>query len=543
MTTSAVKWILFPLALLAGIVVRLAPEIPMSFGGVQYSIWFDEVWTLLISKLPLKDALYFIHHFDANPPLSYLFLRLTPQLPDGEITRIVPGIFGILALAAFLWLGSRHLRRGEMWLAGSILAISPIHVWYALDLRYYSLMDFISITWFFLTVKLVSLGRELKNARGNRTNGTQQSVTVHLWLLFSALGMLTHNIFAATWLAGTLCLMFCLGRAFPALFNRPLQYLWIVAPLAYWARVFLWQAEFAFGYETTLPMPAFENFLSALNDFLLLFSMVPIWLGVIFVFGPIALLIWNALDKKRAGQLVPALVPVCIWIALFPPVLLFAASHVLGNAQLFSRRYMIPTAIAVLVAWALGAAEIKWKPVRVAFIAALAMFSLMGLYAVFYIQYPADWKSVADWLRPGTSSSRWVIVREADPNYVVSETSCLRAYLPEILPEGFRIFSISPEGASPLPMKVRSEVAKMSDEVRKTFARYYPPHYSFPEFNEILKEGNWTLPPEVYVAYIAAKPPPDPEIDLGEILGGSFRYEGSKRFAGIRVDLWQRKRS
>lgn len=536
----AIKWALFPLAIIIGLSLRLAPDIWIGIGGSNYCVWFDEVWTLMVSRLPLLDALYFIHHFDANPPLSYLFLRLAPQQPDGEILRIVPGIFGVLALAAFYYYARRHFKSSDFWLAAALFAISPVHVWYSLNLRYYSMMDFVSVVWFFLTVRLIAAGRATDS-----TESSAHSPLVHTWLFVSILGVLTHNLFAAAWLAGILAMFFTLRTNVFSLFKKPWQYLWIAAPLAYWVQVFLWQREFAFGYETTLAMPTVSMFFAALNDYLILYGMMPgtplqIAAGSAVVLAPVFYLALSAFRRVKEEKLQPAIVPAALWIALFPPTILFAASHILGNPQLFSRRYMIPSAVALLVIWIYSILQIRLRVLRASLILAVILFNLMGLYAVFKIQHPPDWKSAADFiLEPG--GTRWVFTREPVKNLIVSEASCLQTYLPEVFPTGLSHFALSESGPTVQPQRLREEATKMDGAVQKAFNRYYPAHLSFEEAKEMIN-GGAAHPSRVYVAYfVTGVIQPATVDDMGNLLSGKYNYEGSREFSGVRVDLWLKK--
>ena len=537
--TNAVKWVLFPLALLIGFSLRLAPDIWIQLGGSNYCVWFDEVWTLMVSRLRVRDALYFIHHFDANPPLSYLFLRLAPQQPDGTILRIVPGVFGAAALGLFIWQARRHFKGEWLWLAGALFALSPLHVWYSLNLRYYALMDVIAVGWFFLTARLLAAGRSAKGG-----GAEVQPSLVHGWLFVSILGMLTHNLFAAAWLAGIVALWAGLGAGFLRIFAMPWRYSWIALPLAYWAQVFIWQREFAFGYETSLSMPTPAMLFSALNDYLILYGMMPgtplqISAGALVTLGPVAYLAWDAYAARRGGKLAAAIVPISLWLALLPPTMLYAAAHVLGNPQLFSRRYMIPSAVALLVAWALGVMRLKLRPIQCSIVAVLLTLNLMGLYAVFKIQHPPDWKSAANWIAAQNDGSRWAITREPVDNFVVSESSCLQTYLPEVKSENLRHFALSPLGSANQPRRLRANVDSIGGSAKIGFERYYPPHYSFAEFEESLDSDSEDLPDEIMVAYfISGDFFPSPQEDMGGFLSPMYAYEGSREFPGVRVDLW-----
>lgn len=564
-TRRTMRWAIFPFVLIFGVLIRLMPDAAIAlFGGAgkNYCVWVDEVWTLMLDRLPFLDALYLIHHFDAVPPLSYLLLRMTPQMDDGTILRIVPGLLSAMALAAFLWFGSRHLKRDEIWLVGILLALSPIHFWYSLNLRYYGLMELIAALFIVATARLAASGRGIRvkeKCRGARETElpTGTSFNVHLWLTLAVAGLLTHNLFTIVIFAAAIALVGMLGRRTFALFTKPLQYAWAAIPVIYWFQVFLWQREFVGGYELTMSMPGIGELFAAYRDFLILYfqppSLTAVVISIVVVVIPISAFAYDTYKRANENELLPVIAPVCAWIALLPPVIAAILMYAMQNPQLLSRRYLIPSGIAFLVVWAHGCLKIKPKSIRLVFILAVVMFNLMGLYAVLFIQSPPDWKTAAETMTASRGESTWVISREATVNLVVSESGCLATYLPDKLPSDFRHYTVSLEGPSPQVFALAKLVSRMSERTIAGFSRYYPPHISMSELQALIENvGNKTisslsgspssLPDKIYVAYPStAYYPPSADVDMGEILSEYYTYTERKKIGGITIDRWDRE--
>ncbi|MCD6119802.1 hypothetical protein J7K50_08205 [bacterium] len=572
----AMRWALFPAAIVFGVLIRLSPEMFLAMAGRDpLSVWCDEVWTLMIAKIPLLDSLYLIHHFDANPPLSYLFLRLVPQLADGTVVRIMPGLLSALALGSFLWLMSKYLKRDELWLAGVLLALSPIHYWYAVNLRYYSLMDLVAVLWLVSTVTILALGRQIRE--NGKVFPAGSSNAIHIWLFLSICGILTHHLFAAAWLAGIIALLAGLGRKFFMLFRRPIQYLWVVVPLVYWFQVFRWQQEFVSGYKTSLVMPGFTELLGLFRDFLLLYGSVPTAAAAVIILLPFGMLAYDLIRKMQGRELVPVIIPISIWVAFFPPIASYIAMVITGNPQLMSRRYLIPSGVAFIVLWAFGCLKLRVRSLRLALILSVVFFNLMGLYAVLFIQDPPNWQEIARMVKPRSGVHQWIVSREPIESLVVNESSCLATYLPATEYEGLMHFSVSMDGPSLQEYALSETISRMGDRAVRGFRRFYPPHISMDEFAGLIgaagatagsnTEGGFpggfdhmpgflrgrthkastpltTLerPRRIFVIYHTyGSPPPEGEGDMGLALDFAYKYQGRIVYDGICVDEWTEK--
>ncbi|MFQ5433456.1 MAG: glycosyltransferase family 39 protein, partial [Anaerolineae bacterium] len=105
------------------------------------SLWYDELFTVLVAKRPFPEMLNRLITGDVHPPLYYIFEHALMQMGTAEImARFVPLIFSILSVPLFyrlarLWLGAT----GAL-VAVGLLAVSPFHVLFAQEARMYAML-------------------------------------------------------------------------------------------------------------------------------------------------------------------------------------------------------------------------------------------------------------------------------------------------------------------------------------------------------------------------------------------------------------------
>jgi uncharacterized membrane protein len=115
--------------LCAGVVTRGA-----SLG--EKSFWVDEVITAEVSRHGFVKAVDFAKG-DTTPPLSYLWTCLTAKFGVTETTIRLPSfLFGLIGIAAMVWLGAVVLKRplGGL-VAGALVTLSPLHLFHSQDAR------------------------------------------------------------------------------------------------------------------------------------------------------------------------------------------------------------------------------------------------------------------------------------------------------------------------------------------------------------------------------------------------------------------------
>jgi mannosyltransferase len=124
------------------------------------SLWVDEVYSLWAAKSPLDQIWINSTQFNVLP--TY-FLILRAILPDSNTgiewgARLLSALAGALSVPVFIgvvYCWRRHTRVAL--LAGLLLAVNPLHIWYSQEARAYALMLFFGVlTMLFLELALFS---------------------------------------------------------------------------------------------------------------------------------------------------------------------------------------------------------------------------------------------------------------------------------------------------------------------------------------------------------------------------------------------------
>jgi uncharacterized membrane protein len=138
-----------PLAL----IFSLATILRLAFIGIAPA-WYDESFTLLVTRLPF-DRMLLALSGDVHPPLWYLLLWPLGQLHAPIwILRIPAAIFSLLSLWCF-WriLVLLELSPRVRIAALVLMAVMPIQLYYAMEARMYSLLEFLVLLAFWAVLK------------------------------------------------------------------------------------------------------------------------------------------------------------------------------------------------------------------------------------------------------------------------------------------------------------------------------------------------------------------------------------------------------
>jgi mannosyltransferase len=127
-------------------VTLLAAVVRLYHLGMR-SWWFDEAFTVVVTRLPLRESLAALLTLGAYSPFYYLWLRpATFFLGESEFAyRFLSAFFGILSVPLLYRVGRRWLGQPVGLLAASALAICPFHLLYSQDARMYTMMGFFSL--------------------------------------------------------------------------------------------------------------------------------------------------------------------------------------------------------------------------------------------------------------------------------------------------------------------------------------------------------------------------------------------------------------
>lgn len=165
---------------LAPAAILFAAVLVRSWALGSKSLWFDETFSVFVSRQPFLDIPRLLSAYDAHPPLYYLLLHAWMRLFGSSETAIrVPSVTISLAVVLLTFLLARRLAgTGVGLLAGVLMAFSPFQVMAAREARMYP----------FLTAFILAASYALWVAleRGRRRH----------WIAYGAcmlLGFYTHN--------------------------------------------------------------------------------------------------------------------------------------------------------------------------------------------------------------------------------------------------------------------------------------------------------------------------------------------------------------
>jgi len=124
------------------------------------SLWEDEVHSVVRGNLSLSVVAQDILSTGNQAPLYYLTMHFWQFLGDDElVVRYFSVICGALATAMLLRLGRSVRDRWTGLIAGLLLAVSPLHVWYSQETRMYSLVVLLAIVGNYLLLRAVESNR------------------------------------------------------------------------------------------------------------------------------------------------------------------------------------------------------------------------------------------------------------------------------------------------------------------------------------------------------------------------------------------------
>jgi uncharacterized membrane protein len=110
------------------------------------SLWFDETYSVFLARLPVADAWAALLADGVHPPLYYALLRGVIGLGQSEAAvRTLSVLAGTLSVVLVYAIGRAWIGRTAAALAGLLLCVSPLQVWYSRDARMYALLMLLSL--------------------------------------------------------------------------------------------------------------------------------------------------------------------------------------------------------------------------------------------------------------------------------------------------------------------------------------------------------------------------------------------------------------
>lgn len=384
---------LVPAWLLAGIVV-LGAFVRLAGLGDK-SLWIDESFSVWVARQPLGTVWRLTADLDLHPPLYYTLLHhwLAVGGDSEAAARSLSALLGVLTLPVVHLIGTRIGGRSLGLVAAGLLAVSPMHVYYAQQARMYTLLTLLAAVSVLCLLHLIGPARTVPPRRPDRW-----------WVGFAvatALAVLTHNtavllpvtialFVAATHLAGRSRAVPAAPDPAPSWFRGPRG---VVTGLAAalllwlpWLPGFLSQTR-RVDEEFWLPSPTLDTVLDHWLDLVALFGPEgPYRLPI--VLGAAALAVLGARRLRRT----PAVVLLLALLVLAPVVIELLVSV---RRPIFYTQTLVWTAVPLCVLLAAGLLHLRPRPVGVAVAAVLVALDVTGVVRHAGYAGQEDWRAAA----------------------------------------------------------------------------------------------------------------------------------------------------
>jgi len=205
LTAKHIVYFFLLLALLLGVALRLHHLGYKSF-------WGDEIWTAQVAERSLD---YILAHTGVVPGhwFAPLYLAMAHYFVlfagPGEFTIRLPAlIFGILTLPMIYRLGRLFYGKVAGLVAALLLAVSPYHLWYSQDARWYSQVALFSVVSLFFFYRFILPEDDARKSRikdgAGFVLGTVFTFYSHLFafLILVAQGLFAGYVWLRTWVIG-----------------------------------------------------------------------------------------------------------------------------------------------------------------------------------------------------------------------------------------------------------------------------------------------------------------------------------------------------
>ncbi len=123
--------------------VTMVAALIRGHGLADRSLWIDEVFSLWVSRQPMPDLWRTTIELDLHPPVYYgllhTWLGLAPEGLGVEAAARLPSVlFGVLTVPVVHLIGAHLAGRAAGLVAAGLMALSPLHVYYAQQARMYT---------------------------------------------------------------------------------------------------------------------------------------------------------------------------------------------------------------------------------------------------------------------------------------------------------------------------------------------------------------------------------------------------------------------
>ena len=126
-------------------VIAIAAGLRLYHLGAE-SLWLDEIGQALVAQQPLSAILDGVRSHHGAAPLDYLITALTVRTSHNEwVLRLPSALWGVLSVYWVYRLGRQVHSEMAGLIAAFFLAISPLHIQYSQEVRFYALFVLIAL--------------------------------------------------------------------------------------------------------------------------------------------------------------------------------------------------------------------------------------------------------------------------------------------------------------------------------------------------------------------------------------------------------------
>ena len=130
---------LFPQDMVLGMALVLIAVVVRLIGLSLDSLWFDEVFSVRIARLGLREIISLAAN-DVHPPLYYLLLHFWTRLfgETESAVRMLSVVFSVLTVFVIYHLALKLFDRRTAIFTALLTTLSPLQVFYAQETRMYA---------------------------------------------------------------------------------------------------------------------------------------------------------------------------------------------------------------------------------------------------------------------------------------------------------------------------------------------------------------------------------------------------------------------
>ena len=355
------------------------------FNLSKYGLWFDEILSLTWVRLGWNSLFETIVKDFVHPPLFYVLLKLWIIVGGESLTwlKIFPLIFAVAALAP-LYLLCRELKISpmEFCLALIFISLNSYLIYYAQELRMYSMAVFFSLLSMWLFIKFSeqdSIQRQFDTA------------------LFAAnlLLVYTHYFGWLVILSEVAFVIFWKKAKFNRFFLQILAVGLCFLPWGYWV---VSEAVKRGGLDNNVSWiikPNLESVMILLSTFHgTEQGQKASGIGFLIFLPPFLLWIWRIYrERKREDLLILTFLGL---ISALPIVIVYFASQIL-KTSVWVDRYLIFAAVPYILLLAVSISRVKIGWLKYAFLVSTILWSLgTGIWNIYHYRVRTDWINLSN---------------------------------------------------------------------------------------------------------------------------------------------------